>query len=126
MTKDEVSIERTHNDFIILNQYILLEHSNKQFIEWLDYTSNLILLVEKELKMQARIEYDTDKYILAPIEPTDAMLKAACNDGAIIDGKPVWKRSFEFQAKWKYQAMLEVYKLETQEQEHYKEQAKDA
>ena len=59
---------------------------------------------------------DVTGYMLVPIEPTEAMLKAACNDGVIVDGKPVWKRSFEFQAKWKYQAMLEAYKRETQQQ----------
>lgn len=58
---------------------------------------------------------DSNSHMLVPIEPTEAMLKAACNDGVIVDGKPVWKRSLDFQAKWKYQAMLEAYKLETQE-----------
>ena len=43
------------------------------------------------------------------------MMKAACNDGLLVDGKPVWKHGLEFQAKWKYQAMLEAYKLETKE-----------
>ena len=71
---------------------------------------------------------DSNCHVLVPIEPTEAMLKAACNDGVLVDGKPVWKRSFEFQAKWKYQAMLEAYKLETQDQAHqrHKELDKDA
>lgn len=43
------------------------------------------------------------------------MMKAACNDGVLVDGKPVWKHGLEFQAKWKYQAMLGAYKLETKE-----------
>lgn len=58
---------------------------------------------------------------LVPIEPTEAMLKAACNDGVCVDGKPVWKHSYEFQAKWKYQQMLEAYK---QEQNKHLEQGK--
>ena len=58
---------------------------------------------------------DSNSHTLVPIEPTEAMLKAACNDGVIVDGKPVWKRSLDFQARWKYQAMLEAYKLEAQE-----------
>ena len=58
---------------------------------------------------------DSNSHILVPTEPTEAMLNAACNDGVLVDGKPVWKRSLEFQAKWKYQAMLEAYKLETQQ-----------
>ena len=58
---------------------------------------------------------DSNSHILVPTEPTEAMLNAACNDGVLVDGKPVWKRSLEFQAKWKYQAMLEAYKPETQQ-----------
>ena len=71
---------------------------------------------------------DVTGYMLVPIEPTEAMLKAACNDGVLVDGKPIWKRSLDFQAKWKYQAMLEAYKLETQDQAHqrHKELDKDA
>ena len=57
---------------------------------------------------------DSNSHMLVPIEPTEAMLKAACNDGIIVDGKPVWKRGLDFQAKWKYQTMLEAYKRETQ------------
>lgn len=58
---------------------------------------------------------DSNSHMLVPFKPTESMLNAACNDGVLIDGKPVWKRSLDFQAKWKYLAMLEAYKLETKE-----------
>lgn len=45
-------------------------------------------------------------YKLVPVEPTPEMLDAAVQDGICVDGKPVWKRDVEFQAKWKYQQML--------------------
>jgi hypothetical protein len=46
------------------------------------------------------------KYKLVPVEPTQEMLDAAIQDGVCVDGKPVWKKSVTFQAKWKYQQML--------------------
>lgn len=45
-------------------------------------------------------------YVIAPIEPTDEMISAACQDGVSVDGRQVWKHSNAFQAKWKYQQML--------------------
>ena len=45
-------------------------------------------------------------YVIVPIEPTDEMISAACQDGVSVDGRPVWKHSNAFQAKWKYQQML--------------------
>lgn len=47
-----------------------------------------------------------DGWQLVPIEPTDEMISAACQDGVSVDGRPVWKHSNAFQAKWKYQQML--------------------
>lgn len=47
-------------------------------------------------------------YKLVPIEPTEDMLAAACNDGVSVNGRPVWKQPYKFQAKWKYQQMLDA------------------
>lgn len=47
-----------------------------------------------------------DGWQLVPVEPTQEMLDAAIQDGVCVDGKPVWKKDVEFQAKWKYQQML--------------------
>lgn len=50
---------------------------------------------------------ELDSYQLVPKEPTAEMLQAACEDGICAEGRPVWKHDTEFQAKWKYQQMLE-------------------
>ena len=47
-------------------------------------------------------------YKLVPIEPTEEMIAAACDDGVSVDGRPVWKQPYKFQAKWKYQQMLDA------------------
>lgn len=48
-----------------------------------------------------------DNYQLVPKEPTAEMLKAAFQDGIIVNGRPIWKHDTDFQNKWKYQQMLE-------------------
>lgn len=50
---------------------------------------------------------ELDNYQLVPKQPTTEMLRAACQDGICVEGKPVWKHDTEFQAKWEYQQMLE-------------------
>lgn len=47
-------------------------------------------------------------YKIVPVEPTAEMLTAACQDGADLNGRPVWKHPVDVQAKWKWQQMLEA------------------
>ena len=62
--------------------------------------------LEEQLKL-LNAEH-TEGYKLVPIEPTEDMLAAACNDGVSVNGRPVWKQPYKFQAKWKYQQMLDA------------------
>lgn len=48
------------------------------------------------------------QYKIVPIEPTKEMIDAACRDGVDLEGRPVWKHTFDVQAKWKYQQMLDA------------------
>lgn len=48
-----------------------------------------------------------DNYQLVPKEPTAEMLKAAFQDGIVVNGRPIWKYDIDFRNKWKYQQMLE-------------------
>lgn len=52
---------------------------------------------------------------IVPIEPTEEMIAAGCSHGLSANGRPIWERPYEFQAKWKYQQMLDAapeFKLE--------------
>ena len=51
-------------------------------------------------------QISSSRWKLVPVEPTEEMLKAACQDGVSVNGKPVWKHGVLFVAKWKYGQML--------------------
>lgn len=45
-------------------------------------------------------------WVLVPVEPTPEMVDAACQDGTILGGRPVWKHSEDVQAKWRWKQMV--------------------
>lgn len=52
------------------------------------------------------VTYDDSKWKLVPVEPTEAMVQAACQDGVDLNGRPVWKHTYDVQARWKWKQML--------------------
>lgn len=90
----------------ITEELQILRHSEKE--AWL-YASEL----EQQLKL-FNAEH-IEGYKLVPIEPTEEMIAAGCSHGLSANGRPIWERPYEFQAKWKYQQMLDAapeFKLE--------------
>lgn len=51
---------------------------------------------------------DLVKYIAVPAEPSNEMINAACQDGIVVEGRPVWKHDVVFQARWRYKQMLKA------------------
>jgi hypothetical protein len=41
-----------------------------------------------------------------PVIPTDEMVDAACQDGINLNGRPVWKHTYDVQATWRWQRMI--------------------
>lgn len=52
------------------------------------------------------VTYDDSKWKLVPVEPTEDMVHAACQDGVDLNGRPVWKHTYDVQAKWRWKQML--------------------
>lgn len=85
------------------------EKMREDFEKWLNPLGHFWLVNEAvywEVWQAAYKSAVPDGYCVVPIDPTDEMVEAACQNGVNLDGRPVWKSSVDTQARWKWSQMI--------------------
>ena len=73
-----------------------------------DYSIEALKKALESVDQEVPAEEVIAEWVTVPVQPTYAMTLAACQDGVILEGRPVWKHTVDAQARWRWEQMIKA------------------